>query len=662
MNRRKLKNIIKSTILIMAISVFGSEMSVEAKTNTENEFISVMEEYKDEKVTVENGISLRYGETLNLAQYEGWKLSNNNVIEIENGIAKPKKSGIVFLSNKIGDTVHIIEVYVPENTTVYNIARNKQVDRNYYKVFIDPGHGGHDNGASGNGIKEDEFNLSLSFRLKKHLENRGIEVKMSREADIYLDLKERTDMANAYESDLFISTHANSADSTSANGIETYYHNSKAQDKPLSDKIQTNAIKETNAVNRGVKTENFAVLRESKMISSLFESGFISNSNEASKLQTPEYQEKLAKAIADGIETYLKENIQLKPEESKPEPPAEESKPEPPAEESKPEPPVEESKPIPPVEESKPTPPVEESKPNEPLKEKTGVVTASVLNVRNGAGTNNKVIGSFKKGSKVTIVETKNGWHKVKYGNGYGYVSADYVKVEGNNTTTKPNQTPSNSTNKTGTVTASVLNVRNGAGTNNKVIGSFKKGSKVTIVETKNGWHKVKYGNGYGYVSADYVKVEGNNTTTKPNQTPSNSTNKTGAVTASVLNVRNRAGTNNKVIGSFKKGSKVTIVETKNGWHKVKYGNSYGYVSADYVKVEGNNTTTKPNQTPSNSTNKTGTVTASVLNVRNGAGTNNKVIGSLKKNSKITIVETKNGWHKIRYGNGYGYVSAQYVK
>ena len=239
--------------------------------------------------------------------------------------------------------------------------------------------------------------------------------------------------------------------------------------------------------------------------------------------------------------------------------------------------------------------------------------------------------------------------------------------------TVKP---PSNSGSiqKTGKVTASILNVRSGAGTSYKVIGSLKNGATVTIVETKNGWHKIKYGSSYGYVSSSYIKVNstssngstnGSGNTVKP---PSNSgnTQKTGKVTASTLNVRSGVGTSYKVIGSLKNGSTVTIVETKNGWHKIKYGSSYGYVSSNYIKINstssnGSGNTVKPPNN-SGSTQKTGKVIADVLNVRSGRGTNYSKIGAVRGGSKVIIVETKNGWHKIKYGNGYGYVSAKYVR
>ena len=126
---------------------------------------------------------------------------------------------------------------------------------------------------------------------------------------------------------------------------------------------------------------------------------------------------------------------------------------------------------------------------------KTGTVTCSSLNVRSGAGTSYRKIGSLSYNQKVTIVSTVNGWYKIKYGSGYGYVSADYIK------------TSSSSSTKTGTVTCSSLNVRSGAGTSYKKIGSLSYNQKVTIVSTVNGWYKIKYGSGYGYVSVDYIKT-----------------------------------------------------------------------------------------------------------------------------------------------------------
>ncbi|WP_338627273.1 SH3 domain-containing protein [Clostridium baratii] len=646
MNRRKLNAIIKATAVIIAVSIgtiFSGGIKAHASTKLEGEFKSVIDKYNKNEVVIENGISLRMGETLDLSKYPGWDMSNKNTVSIsDKGIVTPKNEGTVYLSKKIGDKVHIVEVYVPNSSTSYSIKPfSNTVDRNYYKVFIDPGHGGYDDGSSGNGLLEDELNLQIGLKLQKKLEARGIEVKMSRTSDVYLSLGERAEMANEYGADIFVSNHINSFEQASANGIETYYHKDKSSHKPLSDDIQNNAIKQTGAVDRGVKNANFAVLRESTMPSSLFEAGFISNKAEASKLGSDAYQDKLATALADGIEKYLKDNIKLNGVEEKPDVKPEEKP------------------------EVKP-----EEKPEATIK--TGTVSASALNVRSGASTSSSIIGSLNNGAKVEIVSTSNGWHKIKYKNGYGYVSADYIKVDSSNTgnpEVKPEEKPDakpEATVKTGTVNASALNVRSGASTSSSVIGSLNRGAKVEIVSTSNGWHKIKFKNGYGYVSADYIKVDSSNTVkpeTKPEEKPDakpEATVKTGTVNASSLNVRSGASTKNSVIGSLNRGAKVEIVSTSNGWHKIKYKNGYGYVSADYIKVDSSNTS-KPESKPE-ATTKTGTVNASSLNVRSGASTKNSVIGSLSRGAKVEIVSTSNGWHKIKFKNGYGYVSADYIK
>ena len=118
---------------------------------------------------------------------------------------------------------------------------------------------------------------------------------------------------------------------------------------------------------------------------------------------------------------------------------------------------------------------------------KTGTVTASTLNIRSGPSTSNSVVTKAKKGEKVTILESKSGWYRVKLSNGKtGWGSADYITVQGTNPTPPPVVTPEGS--KTGTVTASTLNIRSGPSTSNSVVTKAKKGEKVTILESKSGW------------------------------------------------------------------------------------------------------------------------------------------------------------------------------
>lgn len=637
---KKINNVSKTIALtgvVSALSLVGNTTTSDAGGSIEQEFLSVIDGKDSSDVIIENGVMLTKGESIDLMVDEGWVLSNNDgIVRIDSdGILHPLKEGTVYISNEIDDKLHVIEVYVSEDEEPLMLAnaRATSVNRGYYKVFIDPGHGGSDPGAVGNGNEEADINLAVSKKVETKLKAKGIEVKMSRSTDVFYSLSERAKMANNYGADVFVSVHQNSSTSSSAKGIETYYHTNKVAHKPLSVEIQDRAIANTGATDRGVKSANLGVLKSSTMPSALFEGGFISNPTESAKLATADYQDKLAKSIADGIEAYLKANINLTGSSSSNNNSSN----------------------------SGSTLPVI----------KTGTVTSTTpLNVRSGASTSYSKLGTLPKGTKVDIVSEQNGWYKIKYGNGYGYVSGSYIKINSSTTTTP--STPTILFN--GEVNTNNLNVRTGPSTSFTSLGKLNKGTKVDVYSEENGWYKIKYGNGYGYVSKSYVNKVTTGTPTTPSTPPTNNTvtvlNTGVVINTDSLNVRSGYGTSYSKLGSLSRNAKVEIVESKDGWYKIKYGKGYGYVSGAYIKVNSTTTTpstpstpTTPSTTPSVTVINKGTVTSSsALNVRSGAGTSYSKLGSLAKGSTVEIVETKNGWHKIKYGNGYGYVSAEYIK
>ena len=283
------------------------------------------------------------------------------------------------------------------------------------------------------------------------------------------------------------------------------------------------------------------------------------------------------------------------------------------------------------------------------------VINATTLNVRSGPGTSYSIVTKLKKDDSVTILESKNGWHKISVtGDKTGWVSGDYIKISTNSESSNDNST-SSVTNKTGTVTATVLNVRSGAGTSYSIVTKINKGNKVNIIESKNGWYKIKTSNGkIGWVSGDYIKISTNSESSNDNST-SSVTNKTGTVTATVLNVRSGAGTSYSVVTKINKGNKVDIIESKNGWYKIKTSSGkIGWVSGDYLKID---------NSTSVSSSKTKTVTATVLNIRSGAGTNYSIVTKVNKGAKLTILESKNGWSKVKTASGKtGWASNDYLK
>ena len=316
--------------------------------------------------------------------------------------------------------------------------------------------------------------------------------------------------------------------------------------------------------------------------------------------------------------------------------------------------------------------------------EKTGIVNvSSSLNVRSSASTSSKVIGSLSGNTKVTIVGEEGAFYKIEYKGSHGYVAKEYVKdVTENNNSNQGTQTPEKpstpeSTEKTGIVNvSSSLNVRSSASTSSKVIGSLSGNTKVTIVGEEGAFYKIEYKGSHGYVAKEYVKdVTENNNSNQGTQTPEKpstpeSTEKTGIVNvSSSLNVRSSASTSSKVIGSLSGNTKVTIVGEEGAFYKIEYKGSHGYVAKEYVKgITESSNSNQGTQTPEKpsipeNTEKTGIVNvSSSLNVREGASTSSKVIGSLRGNTKITIVGEEGAFYKIEYKGSHGYVAKEYVK
>ncbi len=254
------------------------------------------------------------------------------------------------------------------------------------------------------------------------------------------------------------------------------------------------------------------------------------------------------------------------------------------------------------------------------------------LNLRAGPGYDQKVVGYVHHNNKVKTYETSGAWIKVKYGKKTGWIrtmyvdgttkalgtgykavktatsvyakantgssvvgsitTSDTVKVYyterdmasvrvtdsnlsgwipisciGGTVTLKPDTPPASSSTVYRT-TASVLNLRAGAGTDYKIIGKLNRGTGCYILEKKGNWRRIKTFKGkVGWVSATYLTKEA-----------------TAKVTASALNVRKGPGTSSAILGCFKKGTKVTVLYTSGNWAYVKAKGLTGYVSLNYLR------------------------------------------------------------------------------
>lgn len=226
----------------------------------------------------------------------------------------------------------------------FSLAR--QLGLGVSRIVIDPGHGGHDPGARTGQLTEAEVALDIALRVEALLaKDPGLEVVLTRRADLFVPLEERTAIANREGADLFLSIHVNASRNAAARGVETYYLNFAtdpeaeavaARENSASGRGMRNlpdlvrAIALNNKINEsrdlarhvqqamvrtlrrqqravrdlGVKQAPFVVLIGAQMPSVLAEVAFITNRVEAGLLAQPTYRQRIAQALADAVLAY----------------------------------------------------------------------------------------------------------------------------------------------------------------------------------------------------------------------------------------------------------------------------------------------------------------------------------------------------------------------
>jgi len=224
----------------------------------------------------------------------------------------------------------------------------KSIRRDIRTVVIDPGHGGKDPGAVGRGgSAEKDITLKVGLLLKQMLTDRlGKQVVMTRERDVFLELEDRTTLANRHNADLFVSIHVNSHSQRGIRGVEVYHFGEASDPRALSVAARENGtpientgvgwqylvadlltskkmeeslelawsakqalVSQLNAqyevVDHGVKTGPFYVLRFTAMPSILAEIAFISNPTEERLMQTPSFLKRVAEGIYEGVKAFI---------------------------------------------------------------------------------------------------------------------------------------------------------------------------------------------------------------------------------------------------------------------------------------------------------------------------------------------------------------------
>jgi N-acetylmuramoyl-L-alanine amidase len=234
----------------------------------------------------------------------------------------------------------------PGGTARGDYSLSRQLGLGLSRIVIDPGHGGHDPGAQGNGIDEANLVLDVALRLEALLKAQStFEVVMTRRTDEFIPLEERTTIANREGADLFLSIHANAARDTLVQGVETYFlnfatnptaeavaarenatsaktmgslpdlvksialNNKIEESREFATVVQASMLQDLKAPPRtvkdlGVKQAPFVVLIGAEMPSVLAEISFVTNRTDAALLKQPAYRQSIAQALFDAVVRY----------------------------------------------------------------------------------------------------------------------------------------------------------------------------------------------------------------------------------------------------------------------------------------------------------------------------------------------------------------------
>lgn len=180
------------------------------------------------------------------------------------------------------------------------------------RICVDPGHGGSDSGATGFGLLEKDMNLDIALRLRDLLmadtaDPQGggeWDVLMTRTSDVTVSLSARVQVANAWPAERFVSIHCNAFSSSAANGTETYSFAEGGTAAALRNEIHTEMISAWGLTDRGPKTANFYVLRETTMPATLSEVGFITSPIDILKIADPDERQAMARAHLFGLQSH----------------------------------------------------------------------------------------------------------------------------------------------------------------------------------------------------------------------------------------------------------------------------------------------------------------------------------------------------------------------
>ncbi len=276
----------------------------------------------------------------------------------------------------------------------------------------------------------------------------------------------------------------------------------------------------------------------------------------------------------------------------------------------------------------------------------SALVQGGALNLRETASLTAKVLGQFPTGTLVEIVESGDEWHKVEVGGKSGYMMAKYLSTQMKDASAIVR-----------TNTGIGLNLREEPGMDGAIITSYKPGTQVKVLQKGVAWSRVSVGGQEGFMATQYLNF-GSGSSSSTGSTTGKIALVNNPKDTQVLNLRQSASLDAKVLDYYRNGVKVTILKSGSTWHKVQVEDGkIGYMMAKFLKM-------------TNETGETQPYTATLINVnggkivnfRSGPSLNASIIRTVPVGTSITVLEHGTDWCKVDVEGEIGYISTWFMK
>ncbi|SFA94693.1 MULTISPECIES: SH3 domain-containing protein [unclassified Bacillus (in: firmicutes)] len=283
----------------------------------------------------------------------------------------------------------------------------------------------------------------------------------------------------------------------------------------------------------------------------------------------------------------------------------------------------------------------------------TVIINQDQVNIRQGPGLSYPIVKKANKNDSFSVIKEEADWIQLN-------LSGDKKGWVANWLVTKNKGSSESQAGSDAEVNTNDLRVRKGPGTNFQVIGYLNKGDKVKVLETNENWIEISSGFGEGWVSKQFLDISSSGKKNNDNTSKDKIIGE-GTIQASSLNVRSKPSLSGTVLGKLPKGTNVQVYSQSTEWTEIQYSSQRAWISSQFIELQSDSK--KSNSSQSTPSGIFGTVTATSMNVRNTAALDGKIIGTVLKGQKFTILEEKNNWAKVEYKQGnYGWIAGWYLE